>query len=61
MHNQSFIHRDIKLENIMIRPLSKNKAIIIDLGLASYLEDLGLGFIHAGTLGYMAPEILKYN
>ena len=45
----------------MVRTNHILKAIIIDLGLITHVEDKNLGFKHVGTLGYMAPEVLKYN
>lgn len=61
LHSHKIIHRDIKLENIM---LSNHKptcaAKLADFGLAQPLETKGNragGSI--GTFGYQAPEVMK--
>lgn len=50
MHSQGFVHRDIKLENLMI---SCNKVVLLDLGLSSHAgEEPILG---GGSIEYMTP------
>jgi len=60
LHNSGVVHRDIKLENIMIRR-DTGMPVIIDLGFAApasgdgddgYFEDS-----YCGSLAYMAPEL----
>ena len=63
MHKHSIIHRDVKLENVMINvnkhEPSQIEAKLIDFGLAEKLKP-GKSIIKpkAGTMGYVAPEIL---
>ena len=54
MHGQGLVHRDIKLENIMVS-CKENRcyAAVIDLGLAC---EEGTAIDTGGTPGYMAPE-----
>ena len=54
MHGQGLVHRDIKLENIMVS-CKENRcyAAVIDLGLAC---EEGAAIDTGGTPGYMAPE-----
>ena len=59
MHNRGIIHRDLKLENIMMS--SKNSTAIpkiIDFGLAKIISKSETTTEPFGTLGYAAPEIL---
>jgi serine/threonine protein kinase/Tfp pilus assembly protein PilF len=58
-HEAKIIHRDIKSDNIIIS--EKNKAKIIDFGLAKLIDQARItkeGLI-AGTVAYMSPEQLK--
>ncbi len=63
-HSQNIVHRDIKLENILIKddlqdvPISKNTMVLTDFGFATYqnlhsppLKDF------LGTVEYESPEI----
>jgi serine/threonine protein kinase len=50
----NFIHRDIKLENIMIEPDGYIK--LIDFGLSKYLDPGSSTNTFCGSPSYMAPE-----
>ena len=59
-HNNSIVHRDLKLENILFLSQSKKKVKIVDFGISGVFS---LGKIRAersdaGSLRYIAPEIL---
>ncbi|CAD8191843.1 unnamed protein product [Paramecium pentaurelia] len=57
----NIIHRDIKLENILLqKPNDITSLKIIDFGLAIYQQPLQKLCV-CGTPGYIAPEILKSN
>ena len=63
LHHNLIVHRDIKLENILINPLDL-KIKLIDFGFATYTKIGHMHSSHCGTLEYCAPEILsgqKYN
>lgn len=52
------IHRDIKLENIMLREKEGIEPVIVDFGLAVYEDDEDYVYYQCGTPGYLAPEVL---
>jgi serine/threonine protein kinase len=59
-HSHGIIHRDVKPENVMVRPDGYIK--VLDFGLARNLSNLGPGNISStlglpvGTIRYMSPE-----
>ena len=55
-HSQDYIHRDVKLENIL---LDKRKhAYLADFGLCVHLSAAKVGLTKCGTAEYLAPEML---
>ena len=68
IHNNNIVHRDLKLENIMVNfdnendklnvHMMKAKIKIIDFGLSAKLEKGNL-YSAVGTMNYAAPQILK--
>ena len=62
MHKLYLIHRDLKLENIMIHEIENEYIIkIIDFGLARKLEpgkDIRILF---GTPEFVSPEVVNYE
>ena len=61
LHNNDIIHRDIKLQNILMSNVSKNAVpIITDFGFAMNLKNKDHTCTDiCGTQGYMAPELLN--
>jgi len=63
LHERGIMHRDLKLENIMVKRDEdrSNRVIpvIVDLGLAEYLSSPKYLYTRCGTPGYVAPEVLK--
>ena len=58
MHSKSLIHRDIKLENILLETkINICQAKITDFGFSTKYHNYNL-FKNCGTPGYIAPEIL---
>ena len=55
LHSQSIIHRDIKLDNILI-DLS-NTVKICDFGVSRIVKPNDIMYDHCGTPAYIAPEI----
>lgn len=62
VHSQGVVHRDIKPDNLMLKPEPGNglpyRVVITDLGLAQIIEDEDRGRepFSMGTPGYMSPE-----
>ena len=57
MHSIGVIHRDIKLENIMMT--EDSKIFLIDFGLATFSFPKEVKRLNCGTLNYSAPELLS--
>lgn len=60
MHVNGFVHRDLKLENIMLRDKGTWDIKLVDFGFAEPINDKEL-VSKAGTPGYIPPEIFKLN
>ncbi len=61
LHTMGIIHRDLKLENIMITDIDSEIPTIkiADFGLSKLIEEGRSAKDQVGTLLYVAPEILK--
>lgn len=57
VHAAGFVHRDVKLENIMLT--SDHRAILADFGLACLSNDRAEMVRRCGSAGYCAPEIIE--
>jgi serine/threonine protein kinase len=60
MHDQGFVHADLKLENILYESHAVDADIkLIDFGVCQRCSGKQALFNKVGTVGYMAPEIIK--
>lgn len=59
LHEQGIVHRDLKLENILINEDGYLK--IIDFGLAKMLKDQEETMTFCGTPEYLAPEVVGHK
>ena len=60
LHSYGIVHRDLKLENVMMSD-NTDKAVpkLVDFGLAKIIGPTEKAVEPFGTLGYVAPEVLK--
>lgn len=58
LHNKGFVHRDLKLENLIFVSSGTLDMKIADFGLSENLSKQKWLFKRCGTPGYVAPEIL---
>ncbi len=60
LHSYGIVHRDLKLENIMMTDNSEQSVPkLVDFGLSKFMGPLETSNDPFGTVGYAAPEILK--
>ncbi|CAD8042972.1 unnamed protein product [Paramecium primaurelia] len=60
IHSLGIIHRDIKMDNIMLEDINDHKSIrIIDFGFSAFKDNLNYLCEKCGTIGYFAPEIIN--
>lgn len=58
-HASGLVHRDIKLDNLMVDKMDRIK--VLDFGLVKAATDETKTAVISGTPGYMAPELLLGN
>ena len=60
LHGFGIVHRDLKLENIMMSDDTENAVPkIVDFGLSKIIGPSNTSSEPFGTLGYISPEVLK--
>jgi serine/threonine protein kinase len=57
MHDKEYIYRDLKPENVMVD--TEGYIVLVDYGLAKQLNANLLTRSFAGTVDYLAPEIIN--
>lgn len=60
IHSNNVVHRDLKLENILLQKKDDPYNLkIIDFGISGLLSKVGGEIIHAGTMMYSPPEVVS--
>ncbi|CAM9176610.1 unnamed protein product, partial [Hapterophycus canaliculatus] len=59
MHGVDIVHRDIKLENVLLGGNGRTNAKLVDFGFSAHVKNRRLLHVFCGTPSYMAPEIIK--
>jgi serine/threonine protein kinase len=49
------VHRDIKLENVVLADRDSLRTVVIDFGLSEYAWEEDHLFVRCGTPGYISP------
>lgn len=57
-HNHNIVHRDLKLENVLLSDKDRLKVKIADFGISGVADRFNPD-LDIGTLRYMAPEVLS--
>lgn len=58
LHSEGIVHRDVKLENVMIEGQNSSSIKLIDFGYSKAIPSGTMLVQACGTIGYAAPEIL---
>ena len=62
LRTMRIVHRDIKLENIFVKKEGEERSYVLgDFGLAVQMDQGVPIFETCGTVGYTAPEVLRYT
>ena len=56
-HKEKLIHRDLKLENLLLANKEDKLLKIVDFGIAGLSSNFTLDDVEAGSLTYLAPEV----
>ena len=53
-HNRGIVHRDLKLENVLLKAPGDMTIKVVDFGIAGAKKDK----VYAGSIAYMPPEVI---
>lgn len=59
MHSRKICHRDLKPDNIMFSNQTKRTIKIVDFGFGKDVKSTQMSFALAGTIDYIAPEMIN--
>lgn len=55
LNKLKIVHRDLKLDNIMLRERNSFEPVVIDFGLATFTDEPEYLYYKCGTPGYVSP------
>ncbi len=55
LNKLKIVHRDLKLDNIMLRDKNSFEPVVIDFGLATFTDEPEYLYHKCGTPGYVSP------
>lgn len=56
-HNRGIVHRDLKLENVLLKTQGDMHIKVVDFGIAGVCAGSRKDKVDAGSIAYMPPEV----
>lgn len=56
-HNRGIVHRDLKLENVLLKSVGDLWIKVVDFGIAGVCAGQRKDKVDAGSIAYMPPEV----
>ena len=57
-HNRGIVHRDLKLENVLLKAKGDSLIKVVDFGIAGVCTTNKKDKVDAGSIAYMPPEVI---
>ena len=57
-HNRGIVHRDLKLENVLLKQKGDSTIKVVDFGIAGVCTTNKKDKVDAGSIAYMPPEVI---
>ena len=59
-HNRGIVHRDLKLENVLLKAKGDFQIKVVDFGIAGVCTTNKKDKVDAGSIAYMPPEVTLF-